>query len=120
MKKVKIVVTGIAAIIVVLGIVFGAGYYLGDKAEREVAEVVGDTPEKPGGLLEVVERRVRIAEKVESKLVEIGELSTYSGEYTVTLTDGETKYWLNKFKLPGTTNQITITCRGIVKVGYNI
>ena len=67
-----------------------------------------------------VEKRVVTVEEVESKLMEMAELSTYSGEYTVTLGKDETRYLLDNIKVWGTTNSIEITASGIVKVGYDM
>ena len=67
-----------------------------------------------------VEKRVVTVEEVEARLVEIGELSTFSGKYTYTLGNEETRYWLDTLPVFGTTNTIQITCEGIVKVGYNM
>ena len=84
-------------------------------------EVVADTDDSFDFELPLeVEKRVVTVEDVEAKLVEIGELSTYAGEYTCTLGKEESRYWLDKLPVLGSTNSITITCNGIVKVGYDI
>lgn len=121
MKKFLSVVRDIVTVVIILTVTFGAGYYVGgsaNKAEAVVVEEVTDTFD-----LELpfeVEKRVVTVEEVESKLVEIGELSTYSGEYTYTLGKEEARYWLDKIPVLGSTNSIEITCNGIVKVGYDM
>lgn len=66
------------------------------------------------------EKRVVTVEEVKSKLTEMAELTTYCGEYTVTLGKDETRYFLDDIKVLGTTNSITITASGMVKVGYDM
>ena len=121
MKKFLNTVKEVVAVVVIFAVVFGAGYYFGDMANQQESVVV---EEKDNGFdLELpleVERRVVTVDEVESRLVEIGELSTISGEYTYTLGKDETRYWLDKMPVFGSTNAIEITCRGSVKVGYNL
>lgn len=121
MKKFLNTVKEIVSVVLILGVVFGAGYYFGDIANQQENVAV---EEKDGGMdLELpleVERRTVTVDEVESRLVEIGELSTISGEYTYTLGKDETRYWLDKIPVFGSTNSITITCKGNVKVGYNM
>lgn len=57
---------------------------------------------------------------VTTKLSEIAELATYYGSYSVERSQDQSRYWVDNFKIPGTTNTIAITCEGIVKVGYNL
>lgn len=121
MKKFLNTVKEIVSVVLILGVVFGAGYYFGDIANQQESIAV---EEKDGGIdLELpleVERRTVTVDEVESRLVEIGELSTISGEYTYTLGKDETRYWLDKIPVFGSTNSIKITCKGNVKVGYNM
>lgn len=110
------------AVLIVLSITFGAGYfYCYVSRLNNESEVVANVDS--GFDLELpleVERRAVTVEEVEAKLVEIGELSTYAGEYTCTLGKDETRYWLEKIPVFGSTNSIAITCDGIVKAGYDI
>ena len=110
------------AVLVILAVAFGAGYYCCYvSTTNEVTEVVADTDDGFDFELPLeVEKRVVTVEEVEAKLVEIGELSTYAGEYICTLGKEESRYWLDKLPVIGSTNSITITCNGIVKVGYDI
>ncbi|SDM08186.1 Protein of unknown function [Sarcina sp. DSM 11001] len=67
-----------------------------------------------------VEKRTITIEEVEVKLEELSEFSSYMGSYHVTLEKEEVRYWLEKWKIPGSKNSIKITCDGVIKVGYNI
>ena len=121
MKKFLSVVRDIVTVAIILAVTFGAGYYVGGNANKEEAVVVEESSDTFDLELPFeVEKRVVTVEEVESKLVEIGELSTYSGEYTYTLGKDEARYWLDKIPVLGSTNSIEITCNGIVKVGYNM
>lgn len=116
-KVLSTLVTG--ALLVVL--IFGAGFLTGRNYGRR-AEVVNKLQ---GDELDIklpgeVEKRVVTVNEVQSKLVEIGELSTYSGEYTVTQSEDYTRYFIDDIAIPGTTNSIKIECQGIVKVGYDV
>ncbi len=120
MKKFFYVLKDVLAVALVLAVAFGMGYvYRGCAVETEVV-VEEDNASFDLELPLEVEKRVVTVEEVESKLVEIGELSTYSGEYTCTFGKDETRYWLDKIPVLGSTNSIEITCKGIVKVGYNM
>lgn len=59
-------------------------------------------------------------EEVTTKLVAIGELSTYSGNYHIKLSEEFTRKFLDDIEIWGTTNSISIECDGIIKVGYDI
>lgn len=115
-------VRDVIAVLLVLAVVFGAGYYTAMKTVEPEEVVVEKIVEKPVDieLPGEVEKRVVTVEEVESKLMEMAELSTYSGEYTVTLGKDETRYLLDNIKVWGTTNSIEITASGIVKVGYDM
>ena len=122
MRKALNVVKDLVAILIVAVLIFRVGYYVGinkDKPEEVVVENKVEKPidiELPGE----VEKRVVTKEEVDTKLVEIDELSTYAGEYTVTLGKDETRYLLDDIPVLGTKNSIEITCDGIVKVGYDM
>lgn len=118
MSKVKKIIAILVGIIVIGVICICIGYCFGGKTRQE--EIVSNNTQFDLELLGEVEKSVVTVEEVEAKLVEIGELSTYSGEYTVTLGKEETRYVLERFPVWGTTNGIEITCKGIVKVGYDM
>lgn len=108
-------------VLCILALVFAAGYYVGCVTDNKESVVVRDG--RDGFDLELpfeVEKNVVSVEEVESRLVEIGELSTYSGEYTLTLGKEETRYLLEDIPVLFSTNSVEITCSGIVKVGYNL
>ena len=122
MKKVIVILIDFIAVLVIIAIAFAAGYCFCNVSGDEVKEVVVSDNEDDIDLelpMEV-EKRVITVEEVETKLTEIGELSTYSGKYTYTMGKDEERYCFEKIPVPGTTNSITITCDGVVKVGYNI
>lgn len=111
---------GICCLLIV-GVIFGTGYYVGHRNHEPAVPVVEpDTTSFDLALPGEVEKRVVTVEEVESRLIEIGELSTYSGTYTITFGKDETRYWLEDIPIPGTTNGLTLTCDGIVKVGYSM
>ena len=120
--KILKVFRDVIAVALVLAVVFGIGYYTAMKTVEPEAIVVEKIVEKPIDieLPGEVEKRVITAKEVESKLLEMAELTTYSGEYTVTLGKDETRYLLDDIKVFGTTNSIAITASGIVKVGYDM
>ncbi len=108
--------------LLVLCLAFGAGFFTAKWTTKPQEVVVEKVVEKtveielPGE----VEKRVVTVEDVESKLNEMAELTTYSGEYSVSLGKDETRYFLDDIRLDMTTNSITIEANGIVKVGYDI
>lgn len=59
-------------------------------------------------------------DEVKLQLKKIEEFSTYSGEYEVTHTENDSRALLDDVQIPMTTNTISITCTGVVKVGYNL
>ena len=124
MRKIISVLKDMLAVILVLSVTFGAGYLYGQNAVNSDAEVVTDDSDNSDNFdLELpleVEKRVVTVDEVESKLIEIGELSTFCEEYIYTLGKSETRYWMEKYPIWGSTNSIQITCKGIVKVGYNM
>lgn len=121
MKKFIVFLRDLVAVLIVLAVTFGAGYYYCYNSSNKSTEVVADHEDGFDLKLPLeVERCVVTVEEVEAKLVEIGELSTYAGEYNITLGKEATRYCLDKIPVFGSTNSITITCDGIVKVGYDI
>lgn len=121
MRKFLNALRDIVTVVLVLSLSFGAGYYFGGAADKENPVVVKEEQETFDLELPLeVEKRVVSVEEVESRLVEIGELSTYSGEYTCTLGKEETRYLLENIPVLFSTNSVEITCSGIVKVGYNM
>ena len=120
MKKAVQSVFSTICVLVLLAGTYGAGYYVrGQQIEEANTELVENTTpdiQLPGE----VEKRIVTKEDVELKLVEIGELSTYSGEYTVEKAADFSRYALDDMKIPGTTKSIDLTGSGVVKVGYDV
>ena len=111
----------IISVLLVLALVFGAGYFVGTQKQKGDTIVVDPDDDKldlklPGE----TEKRVVTVEEIKTKLVEMDELSTYSGEYIVTYGKDETRHFFDDIAIPLTTNSIVINCEGIVKVGYNV
>ena len=67
-----------------------------------------------------VEKRTVTVDEVETRIAEIGELSTYSMEYSRTLGKDEVRYFFSDVAILGTRNNIEISCDGVVKVGYEL
>lgn len=109
----------IVCIAFIVAATFFAGYFyagLNDEPNEVVVREETTDLELP---LEI-ERQVVTEEEIRTKLDEIGELSTYSGKYTYTLSKEETRYLLEDIPVLGSTNSISISCDGIVKIGYDI
>lgn len=120
MKRYLDILKNTLLIVVVFIVVWGSGYYFrgieDDKVITKVKENNTFDLELPGE----VERRVITVSEIKSELAEIKELSTYSTQYTCTLGKDETRYLLEDIPVFGSKNSIQITCKGIVKVGYEI
>ena len=101
-----------------LGLV-GGYWYHSQKIEDKADVVVDDTTpdvKLPGEK----EKSIVTLDEVRTKLVAIGELSTYSGQYTVKKGRDFFRNVLDDIRIPWTTNNVTIECEGIVKVGYDV
>ena len=98
---------------------FGGGYLFSQYRQAKNAEIV-ENPSADLKLPGEMEKRIVTKSEIEEKLVEIDQLATYSGEYTVTKSVDYTRYFLDDIPVPGTTNKIAIECDGIVKVGYSV
>lgn len=122
MTKISKYLSEIMSIVIVLGGVFYGGYCFGIKTiEPKVEEVEkSETSNFDLKLPGEVEKRVVTKDEVESKIYEISELSTYSGEYTVKKSIDESRYFIDTIRIPGTKNTIEINCTGEVKIGYDM
>lgn len=96
---------------------FACQYQSGKTAEQVIQEnAEGLHLNLPGEK----EKRTVTMNEVKAKLVEIDQLATYLGEYTVSKSVDQARYFLDDIPVLGTKNTITITCEGVVKVGYEI
>jgi len=120
MGKIGRSISSVLAVLLVLALAFGGGYYVGTLNDEEAEVIETDEADFDLTLPGEVEKRVVTAEEVAVELVEISQFSTYSGEYTVSKSADYTRYFLDDIPVPGTTNIITINCSGIVKVGYDV
>lgn len=100
------------------GFCWGRASYMRESTSRqEIITADSKTDLHLPGETEV--RTITISE-VNAKLLKIGELATYSAEYSVSESEEEVRNILDNIKIPGTKNSINISCTGIVKVGYDI
>lgn len=112
----------IMSVVIVLGGVFYGGYCFGIKTNEPRLEVVkkSETSDFDLELPGMVEKRVVTKDEVESRIYEIGELSTHCGKYSVEKSVDESRYFIDSIRIPGTKNTIDIKCTGEVKVGYDM
>ncbi len=121
MTKVRKTFFSTIASLITIALIFGIGFFVG-KHYRNEAEVIEDSSAEEFDLKlpgEAEKQFITVSE-VESRLLEIGQLSTYSGEYFVTYEKDFSRSFLDGITIPGTTNTIHIECEGLVKVGYDI
>lgn len=119
MKKLKETGSSLLMIILIAALGFVGGYWYHSQKTVDEAEVVEDTTpdvKLPGE----TEKSVVTVDEVRTKLVAIGELSTYSGQYTVKKGRDFFRNVLDDIRIPGTTNNVTLECEGIVKVGCDV
>lgn len=121
MKQYVKTFSNVVAVIIIIAVVFGAGYIVGKLPSSE-AEATNQSG-KEGFDLKLpgeTEKMVVTVDEVETKIMEIGELTSCQGDYTVTKGQDFTRYMLDDIPIPGTTNHIELTCSGVVKAGYNL
>ena len=112
-----------AALLAVCFLCFGGGYVFGRTSALDAVTTVVPQEEPDGLDLQLpgeVEKEVITVDEIAAKLKEIGELATYSSEYTVDKSVDRTRYFLENVPIPGSTNTISVHCTGLVKVGYDI
>lgn len=119
MKKLREICLDLLVIILIAALGFGGGYWYHSQKIEDEAEVVEDTTSDVK-LLGETEKSVVTIDEVRTKLVAIGELSTYSEQYTVKKGRDFFRNVLDDIRIPGTTNNVTLECEGIVKVGYDV
>ena len=94
MKKLKETGSSLLIIILIAALGFVGGYWYHSQKTEAKAEVIDDTTpdvKLPGE----AEKRIVTIDEVETKLAEIGELSTYSGRYEVTKEADYSRYFLD-------------------------
>ena len=120
MKKFGKLLAIILSSAIIIGVAFGCGYFVCKKQLSESEIVENPTDESNLKLPGEVEKRIVTVEEINSKLKEISEFSTYESEYEVTKSADYSRYFLDDIPVPGTTNTVTLKCKGVVKVGYNL
>ena len=99
---------------------FVGGYWYHSQKIEDKADVVVDDTTPDVKLPGEREKSIVTVDEVRTKLVAIGELSTYSGQYTVKKGRDFFRNVLDDIRIPWTTNNVTFVCEGIVKVGYDV
>ena len=99
---------------------FVGGYWYHSQKIEDKADVVVDDTTPDVKLPGEKEKSIVTLDEVRTKLVAIGELSTYSGQYTVKKGRDFFRNVLDDIRIPWTTNNVTIECEEIVKVGYDV
>lgn len=97
MRRLWKLVSSIIAIVFTLCMVFACGYYIG-KVRNQRAEPTATSVVRPNVTFDLklpgeVEKRIVTKEEIQSKLVEIGELATYQGEYTISKAADYSRYF---------------------------
>ncbi len=107
------------SILIIAGVAFVSGYYVGSNNLPEAEVVENSTDENDLHLPGEVEKRIVTVEEINSKLVELSEFSIYSSEYEATMSADYSRYFLDDIRVPFTKNSITLKAKGILKVGYD-
>lgn len=118
MRRIKETICSLLVIAIIAAAGFGGGcWYCCQKTDEQKTVVVNTAADLklPGE----VEKRIVTIDEVETKLVEIGELSTYSERYTVKKETDQSEYIFGS-KIWGTQNTVHLECEGVVKVGYDV
>lgn len=121
MGKLKGAFLYIISSMIVIGVAFGIGFFMG-RTQNPAAISFSREDDKnfdfklPGE----VERRTLTVDEIKTKLSQIGQLASYSCDYFVTKDADFTRYFIDDIAIPGTTNTIYIECQGLVKVGYDV
>ena len=112
--------SSIIKIIVIVAIAFGIGRYIGVSQQSE-EEIVSNTGDAKDWKMPNETKKVTVTVlDVKSTLKEISEFSTYESKYEVTYGKDTERRIGKDIKIPGTTNNITLACEGVVKVGYDV
>ena len=118
MKIIKKIAGGIA-ILAVTVLVFGSGWYActwySEKGTYEKDENATDL-KLPGETKKVV---VTVNE-VKAELLDISEWASQEGDYEVTKEVESKRCVLDDVSIPFTKNSVRITCKGVVKIGFDM
>ena len=111
----------IILIIICFVCVFLSGCFLGFQQTKEKQNTVVTTQSNNNDITlpGETEERVITQQEVEGKLTEISEFATYEYEYDVEESNEFSRQFLDKIKILGTTNKISIKAKGVVKAGYD-
>lgn len=119
MKKIVKPIAIILSIILLISGGFVGGYFVAINKSNESTIVDNKTDEKDLQMPGETETQIVTVDKINSKLIEISQFSAYSSEYEVEKGKDFVRNMLDDIPIPGTTNNVTLKCKGIVKVGYD-
>ena len=120
MNKFGKLISIIISVFIVAGSAFAGGYYVGINQTPEYEVVENTVAENDVQLPGEVEKSIVTVDEIKSKLKEISEFSTYESEYEVSKGKEYVRHMLDDIAVPGTANEVTLKCKGVVKVGYNL
>ena len=115
----KSIVSSLLLILFFVAIGFVIGRYTSFLQQTQ-EEIVSDNDENDLTLPFETKRETVTVLDVKSTLEELSDFSTYECVYTVKKGKDLSRFIGKELKIPGTTNNVTLTCEGVVKVGYDI
>lgn len=115
----KSIVSSLLFILFFVAIGFVIGRYT-SFLQQPQEEIVSDNDENGLTLPFETKRETVTVLDVKSTLEELSDFSTYECVYTVKKGKDLSRFIGKELKIPGTTNNVTLTCDGVVKVGYDI
>ena len=119
MNKTTNILVSIASVTVIAILLLGIGYSVGHKDTSE-SVVYNDSDKNDVKLPGEKEARIVTVDTIQSKLEEMSELTTYCSEYDQVLGKDDLRAVLDDVNLFFTKKSITISAKGIVKVGYDV
>ena len=118
MDSVRSIVSDLLLILFIAAIGFVIGRY-SSFLQQPQEKIVSDDENDLTLPFETKRETVTVLD-VKSTLEELSEFSTYECVYTVKKGKDLSRFIGKELKIPGTTNNVTLTCDGVVKVGYDI
>ena len=112
MKKIKKIVLGVVLAFSLTGV----GFILGNIEDSIKVTDNSNSTEFDLKLPGEVEKRTVTKSEVVSRIREIGELSTYCGEYNFTKTVDQSRYFLDDVKIPGTKIRFLLKELGMLRL----